>query len=150
MKKKDIPRGIRNCNPLNIERGRYHWQGQRVDQSDPRFLQFTTMEWGIRAGFRILRTYWYKHRLRTLRQIINRWCPPTEKGNLTEQYINFVARKVDILPDEKLPAPDKGSVLWEGIVNKMILMECGQWIDYGTISRAWDLAFPNSRAIFSQ
>ncbi len=144
MKKRNIPRGIRNCNPLNIERGPIIWQGMRARQTDPRFLQFTDMEFGIRAGFRILHTYWHKHKLRTLRQIITRWCPPTEKGNLTDQYVNFVALKEDILPDAQLPAPDKDLTLWEGIVSKMILMECGQWVDYGTIQRGWILAFPQS------
>ncbi len=138
---KKTARGIRNNNPLNIERSGAKWQGTCLEQNDPRFLQFETMEYGIRAAFRILRTYWYKHRLHTLRQIINRWCPPTERGNQTNQYVNYVAMKADILPDEDLEAPDKGREIWKTIINKMILVECGQWVDYGVIGRAWELAF---------
>ena len=49
--------------------------------------------------------------------------------------------KADILPDEDLEAPDKGREIWKTIINKMILVECGQWVDYGVIGRAWELAF---------
>ena len=143
MKKNNfVPRGIRNNNPLNIERNpKTAWVGMNNLQTDRRFVQFVSIEYGIRAAFIILRNYWYKHRLRTLRKMINRWCPPSEKGNLTSQYVNYVAMKADILPDEELEAPDKGREIWKTIVNKMILVECGRWIDYGVIGRAWDLAY---------
>lgn len=138
---KRIPRGIRNNNPLNIERNASRWKGMRRVQTDKRFVQFETMEWGIRAAFIILRTYYRKYGCRTLRDYISRWCPEAEMGNNTSQYINYVALKADVLPDDELPAPDKGEIIWETIVNKMILVETGQWIDYGVIGRAWQLAF---------
>ena len=47
----NIPRGIRNNNPLNIERSKSKWQGLAEHQRDPRFAQFKSMTWGIRAAF---------------------------------------------------------------------------------------------------
>lgn len=148
MKKtKSIPRGIRNNNPLNIERGRNRWVGMRKEQNDPRFLQFLSMSWGIRAGFRILQTYQLRYNLWTLRQIINRWCPPTEKGNLTDQYVNYVAMKSGISPDEVLPPvwSKEDRELWVTIVSRMILMECGQPVDCKTIQVGWLLAFQKKK-----
>lgn len=142
MKKNKIPRGIRNRNPLNIERNASRWKGMRKVQTDPRFVQFEELQWGIRAAFIILNNYYYKHGCRTLRQFISRWCPPAERGNNTENYIQFVALKADILPDDELPAPDKEQIIWATIVNKMILVECGgHWLNYAIIDAGWSLAF---------
>ena len=45
-----IPRGIRNCNPLNIRRSRDQWKGLLKVQNDKSFYQFKAMEWGYRAA----------------------------------------------------------------------------------------------------
>ena len=67
------PRGIRNRNPGNIDRGRDRWQGMADDQSpDPRFVVFTEAEWGIRAIVRVLRSYRDRHGLETVRAIVSR------------------------------------------------------------------------------
>ncbi len=50
----NIPRGIRNNNPLNIEHSQSKWQGMAVEQTDKRFVQFKSMTWGIRAAFKTL------------------------------------------------------------------------------------------------
>ena len=49
-----IPRGIRNCNPLNIRKGKDQWKGLLKVQNDKSFYQFKAMEWGYRAAFRLL------------------------------------------------------------------------------------------------
>ena len=108
-------RGIRNNNPLNIRRSADKWQGQinaitpnpsfpegkghiNGNDSSPRggregvFCQFESMAYGWRAAFRLLcHTYYGKYKLRTIRDIIYRWAPPTE--NNTEGYIDFVCRQ---------------------------------------------------------
>ena len=47
-------RGVRNCNPLNIVHGS-KWKGLRPEQTDPRFCQFVSMQYGWRAALIILR-----------------------------------------------------------------------------------------------
>ena len=139
-KKTNISRGIRNNNPLNIIHGA-SWKGMATEQTDRRFVQFKTMEYGIRAAFKTLQTYHTRWRCLTLRQYITRWCPPAEKGNNTEKYIQFVAKSSNVKPDEWLPAPRKAGVMWCEIVDAMIKVECGQSVSKDTFIRAYSLAF---------
>lgn len=88
-------RGIRNNNPANIRRG-CNWKGLAKTQTDREFCQFTTMTWGVRALLVTLRTYVVKHHLHTVREIINRWAPPSD-GNNTEAYIKFVEKVINEL-----------------------------------------------------
>ncbi len=55
-------RGFRNNNPGNIRHGE-PWLGLAEDQTDPDFCQFVSVEYGIRAMFRILETYREKYGL---------------------------------------------------------------------------------------
>lgn len=89
-------RGIRNNNPGNIRRGS-SWKGLvpfLVDPSnnqryyDKQFCQFESMELGVRALIVLLRTYYYKHKLRTIEKIILRYAPLSENNSYS--YINFV------------------------------------------------------------
>ena len=70
-------RGIRNCNPLNIRIGN-DWVGERQENTDGVFEQFTDMRFGIRAAFIILRNYITKYRIKTIQGIIQRWAPEVE------------------------------------------------------------------------
>jgi hypothetical protein len=100
-----LPRGVRNANPGNIDRTGTKWQGMAADQSgDPRFIVFDAPEWGIRAIVRVLRTYYDKHGLRTVKGIINRWAPPVE--NDTEAYYVTVAKKLGADPGEQIDIDD--------------------------------------------
>jgi len=73
------PRGIRNCNPLNIRRSAAKWKGLCAQQNDASFCQFESMEWGWRAAFWLLtRVYYHTYRLFTIRKIITKWAPPIE------------------------------------------------------------------------
>ena len=131
-----VPRGIRNNNPLNIERGQ-PWQGLRPRQTDNRFCQFTSMEYGFRAGFKILQTYFKKRPpLNTVRLIITRWAPPGE--NNTEAYINFVCTHGYLQPDELLKYKDKNKIC--RLVWAMAEMECGQRLPFGRIENAYAMA----------
>lgn len=81
-------RGIRNNNPLNIEKGD-DWQGLAPVQSDLRFCVFTDAVYGIRAGARILANY-SKRGVNTLEKIVSTWAPKNE--NDTEAYIKNVVK----------------------------------------------------------
>lgn len=93
-----MTRGLRNNNPGNIRRGA-NWQGMAATQTDSAFIQFLTPEYGIRAIAKLMQTY-QKLGLQTIRQIINRWAPPTE--NNTDAYIAAVSRDMGIGPDTVL------------------------------------------------
>lgn len=133
------PRGIRNNNPLNIRKGN-NWKGERQNPTDKSFEEFVSMEYGIRAGFVLLRNYITGYSGKTapfdtVRKIVKRWAPPSE--NATQKYIDFVSKDMNVSPDMKLSFKDKKTMV--SLVNAMIFVECGQRIDRCTICSAYDL-----------
>lgn len=95
----NIPRGIRNNNPANIKYSPYNkWQGQTSPKQG--FCTFLTPIYGLRAAYRTIGSYYSRHNLRTVRQIISRWAPDgkTIEGN----YAWYVARGCGILSDEEI------------------------------------------------
>lgn len=134
-----IPRGVRNNNPLNIRKGN-NWQGERKPQTDPAFEEFESLQMGLRAGFIILRNYQRtalapKMRANTIRKIINRWAPASE--NNTMKYIEIVAKRSGLNPDELIAYRDKPRML--ALVEAMCFVECGQPISKEILSSAYDL-----------
>jgi hypothetical protein len=96
-----ISRGLRNNNPLNLDRTSVVWQGQADDQSsDPRFVVFKTPEYGIRAGAKVLLTYQNHDGCKTIRQIIGRFAPPGE--NNTAAYITAICSATGYGPDDEI------------------------------------------------
>ncbi len=95
----NLPRGIRNNNPGNIERTRDQWQGMAAEQTDSRYVVFTDAKYGFRAMTRILRNY-QRRGLTTIRTIISTWAPDFE--NHTENYITFVANALKLSPDSEI------------------------------------------------
>lgn len=107
-----VPRGIRNNNPGNIEKGE-RWQGLAEDQSqDSRFAVFTDAVYGIRAMARVLNVYGTRDGLDglggpgidTITEIINRWAPDVE--NNTQAYIDAVANATGLDPETALQDED--------------------------------------------
>lgn len=136
---KELPRGIRNNNPLNIRKGN-DWQGERYPQSDKSFEEFTSMEYGLRAAFILLRNYITggksgRVHYDTIEKIVRRWAPPIE--NATEKYIQFVADNSGIHRAKRVWFSDKKSLC--KIVRAMAFVECGVWIDPDVISSAYDM-----------
>ena len=118
------PRGIRNCNPLNIRRSKDQWKGLAERQQDAAFCQFKSLEYGWRAAFYLLtRTYYHKRRLYTIRTIIRRWAPESE--NNTEAYINNVSKLTGIDPDEPLGIPSEQPSRWIALGAAMAIQENG-------------------------
>lgn len=120
---KPIPRGIRNNNPLNIRIGNV-WLGEVQNPTDTEFEQFVSMEYGLRAGFVLLRRYIRHYKLDTITAIISRWAPRSE--NDTSAYIRSVADTMGIPADEPLTYEDKATMC--KLVDAMCLVECGQHI----------------------
>ncbi|HBO4005822.1 TPA: structural protein [Pseudomonas aeruginosa] len=138
------PRGIRNFNPGNIRHAKgTRWQGMSANQNDSAFVQFTGPQWGIRAIARTLITYQDKHALRTIRQIISRWAPPSE--NNTESYIRQVAARVGVAHDARIDVYDYRTMrtLVEAIVrheNGPGPLPEGSWYGEGLINEGLHLA----------
>lgn len=95
-----MSRGLRNCNPGNIRHSKTRYVGEVVPSRDGQFKEFMTMAYGYRAMFVLLDSYRRRYALSTIRQMINRYAPPTE--NFTEGYIRFVAERSGIAPDEEV------------------------------------------------
>lgn len=139
-----LPRGIRNHNPGNIDRGRDRWQGMADDQSgDPRFVVFEGPEWGIRAIVRVLRSYRDRHGLRTVGGIVSRWAPPVE--NPTDRYIAFVCDRLDVSPSEPVDLDEP--VVLRTLIRAIIRKECGpgplaegDWYETEILDRGIQLA----------
>lgn len=138
-KTKKVPRGIRNNNPLNIVKGQ-SWQGERHPQSDRRFEEFESMQYGIRAGFKLLRNYitgfhGLTSKINTIDAIIKRWAPSHE--NDTENYITQVCQLSGLNRYQRISFGDRKKMV--DIVNAMIYVENGQFIDRAVIESGYDL-----------
>lgn len=129
-----LPRGIRNCNPLNIRIGN-KWKGEVASPTDKDFEQFSCMHYGLRAGFILLRRYIERYHLDTVQEIISRWAPATE--NVTHKYINHVCERVGISALEKISFNDRKTMV--ALVDAMILMECGTTIANDLIEDAYTI-----------
>lgn len=114
MSKSTQARGIRNNNPGNIRHSADRWEGMRVNQTDPSFVQFETPEAGIRALGKIIINYGEKYGLYSVRQIISRWAPPSE--NNTEAYVFAVSSQLGVHPDAPLNFPADLPQLVEAII----------------------------------
>ena len=128
-----MTRGLRNNNPLNIRRvAGTKWKGQAAEQRDKSFVQFESIEYGLRAAFCLLETYRRKYKAVCIEDIINRWAPPSE--NDTRKYVETVCRLTgsggkERLEESQLPA----------LVCAMAFVECGALISKETILKGFRL-----------
>lgn len=132
-------RGVRNCNPLNIEKGS-SWKGLRKEQTDSRFCQFESMAYGWRAALILLRNYitgtnGAKKPLDTIEKIINRWAPPKE--NQTSAYARNVSADVGIDIRTKIQWRDRAVVC--AIAKAMARQECGVVFNIEDIYAVYDM-----------
>lgn len=130
----DMPRGLRNCNPLNLRTGNPLWQGLRKEQTDPEFLQFKSMDWGYRAAFVTLRTYCRKHGADTPRRIIARWAPEAD-GNSPQAYLQRVTVLSGLSPDQRLNPENRTDMM--RLVAAMSRVENGVPPDMREVQAGW-------------
>ena len=133
-----MPRGLRNNNPLNIRHSKDKWQGMKEKQTDKQFVQFKSLAWGFRAGFKTIRTYMTKHGCRNITQIITRWAPPSE--NNTQAYIQKVSQMAMIHPLDLLDYGEESQMI--AIVRAMTYVENGVIIAGDSIREGYALAQP--------
>ena len=100
----NVPRGIRNNNPGNIEiNAANDWKGKKPKEknTDGRFEQFWEYKFGVRALIMLLRTY-IKTGRNTITKIFEQYAPPNE--NNTQSYIKFVAGRLGVGADDTITA----------------------------------------------
>ena len=134
-----VPRGIRNNNPLNIRKGN-NWKGERKVQTDKAFEEFETLQYGLRAGLKLIRNQisgfnGSRPKFNTIGKLIKVWAPPSE--NATDKYIDFVCQAVGKLPFDIIREDDQKLIC--EIARAMAFVECGQWIDIEQFESAWFL-----------
>ena len=130
-----IPRGIRNNNPLNIRVGNV-WLGEVKNPTDPHFEQFYSMEYGLRAGFILLRRYIRHYKRQTIEDIISSWAPSNE--NNTKAYIDTVVKVSGIPSNRILHYSDKETIC--KLVDAMCFVENGAHVSMEKISKGYDIA----------
>ena len=132
-----MTRGQKNNNPLNIRKvAGTVWKGQRTLQADREFVQFITVEWGIRAAFRLLETYRKKYNAVCIQDIITRWAPPSE--NNTSAYIKDVCRLTGFGGQERLTAAQL-----QKLVAAMARIESRMELTAAQLAEGWELYMRN-------
>ena len=130
-----MSRGISNCNPGNIRHSSVFYQGEVQPSKDRSFKQFRSMAWGYRAMFVLLDTYRRRYGLRTLREMISRYAPPSE--NHTERYIEAVSDWTGIDPDEPLNTRSRRDMV--PVVAAMSRVENGCAARFAQVDEGFDL-----------
>lgn len=138
MKNKQIPRGIRNNNPLNI---RYvkknNWKGRVIHKIDAEFEEFIGMKWGYRAAFLILHKYMTVYKLRTVFQLCARWAPLND-NNDTMGYVRFVCNRLGCSQNDELSFIDVERMV--SLAAAMTKIECGVEADEQQILSGYEFA----------
>jgi len=129
----NLPRGLRNNNPLNIRHNKDKFQGE-VTGTDKSFKTFSCLPYGYRAGFVILHTY-LMHGTNTIEKIVSRWAPPSE--NDTAKYITTVEMYSGISRHKELTVSDGSDYIL--IVSAMSFMENGKNADISEIKAGFNL-----------
>lgn len=141
MAKKNLPRGLRNCNPGNIRKNNTIYAGEIVPSQDDEFKQFVTMAYGYRAMFVVLYTYQHRYGLDTIEKMITRYAPANE--NHTEAYIDVVAERSGVSSYGRITATN-GDVMIP-IVAAMARVENGEDPKIHEVEEGWRLFIEDFR-----
>lgn len=132
----NTPRGIRNNNAGNLVQTSIAWKGKldKANNTDSRFEQFISPEYGVRALIKDVMNDINKGK-NTVTKVIHEFAPVWE--NNTKAYIASVARSMNITPNQPLKA-DYNTLLQ--LVMAIDKHENGKnYIDQALFARAWSL-----------
>lgn len=119
----DLPRGIRNNNPGNVEHSPSNkWLGLADNPSDGRYCRFDNPRYGIRAFVLLLLKYQTEYRLKTISAMLNRYAP-RQDNNATDAYIEHVAKAAGVTG--KTPVSIRDFRTAKAIVTAIIEFENG-------------------------
>lgn len=132
-------RGIRNNNPLNIRKGN-SWKGERPVQLDDQFEEFVSMEYGIRAAFKLMRNHitgfkGTRPKMNTIQKLIGVWSPRTE--NATDRYVKVVCQRTGYSPTQIIDPANSQMMI--NIAMAMAHVECGVELSKAIFVSAWYL-----------
>lgn len=132
-----ISRGLRNNNPLNIEKtkGGNPWLGEIVPSADSRFAQFRSMAYGYRAAFKLLNNYQKNYGLDTIRKMISRWAPSNE--NHTDAYVETVSNRSGVPANSRITTTNRDVMV--PIVAAMSYVENGVEARMADVEAGWEL-----------
>lgn len=131
-----MSRGLKNNNPLNIEKSKGKpWNGEIVPSQDARFAQFKSMAHGYRAAFKLLHNYRVNYGCTVLADFINRWAPPVE--NSTHDYIRTVAKRAGLSDVSTVDTTNEYQM--RKIVSAMSYVENGVAADEDDVRQGWVL-----------
>lgn len=132
-----ISRGLRNNNPLNIEKtkGGNPWLGEIVPSADSRFAQFKSMAYGYRAAFKLLNNYQKNYRLDTIRKMISRWAPSNE--NHTDAYVETVSNRSGVPANSRITTTNRDVMV--PIVAAMSYVENGVEARMADVEAGWEI-----------
>lgn len=126
----------KNNNPFNIRNNHLNnWQGKI--NTNYAFEQFSSLDYGIRAGIKLLLNYHSKYELTTIEQIIHRFAPPFE--NDTENYIQWVSKQTGIPRNKPIDLSYKDTLI--NLCKYMIQMETGKPIAHNKIEQVYSKYF---------
>lgn len=135
-----MTRGERNNNPTNIRRGGIHWFGESDAQTDPDFVVFVGMEYGIRAAAKVLQSYGDRG-ISSLGEIVATWAPSSE--NDTQAYVADVSARTGFDQGEKLDLKDQETLV--SLIRALIWHENGECsVSDQTLVCGVDMALPGT------
>ena len=130
-------------NPYNIRDYNQNWDGEAGATKG--FVNFGDEASGVRAADKLLENYQTLHGISTVREVIARFAPPNE--NITEEYIEFVANKTGLTPDQPLNLSDPRTR--DALLGAMGAMESGYGYDENILAET-DRARPQERVNVGQ
>jgi len=134
---KNKPKNVRNNNPLNIKTSA-DWTGESILNLDKEFEEFTSPNYGFRAGYIILLQY-LERGTNTIESIIEKWAPSnTDENNHTANYAAFVAAKMgvsvqDYVSVDMLPSMMLNMSIFEGSQGAFTMSEVLDGIELASV-----------------
>ncbi len=130
----NLPRGLRNNNPLNIRWDeRNQWDGM-TGVDDKGFIIFSSIEYGYRAATKILLSY-ARRGVVTLKDIVSTWAPESE--NETDIYVSNVSGWLGVDSNDQV-----GVDMYPALIAAMERMEVGRYpLDIAAIDRGVSMAY---------
>ncbi len=128
----ETPRGLRNFNPLNVERhDGVVWQGQSRRQRDKRFITFEHPVFGIRCAVIVLLNY-EKRGINTPRKIVQTWAPANE--NDVGAYVDHIT-KISSIPHNMTIHLRNSPAELGSLIEAMAWHECGVQLPWHPMPR---------------
>ena len=132
----NLPRGYRNNNPLNIRiNSANNWAGKVTPNTDGAFEQFSSMAYGFRAAFVLIRKYINVDGRNTVALIIDKWAPDNE--NDTNKYISDVCYWSGFSPNTVINPYNQTQMC--KLVYAMAIKENGYAPNWYDVNAGWNL-----------